>query len=339
MAEKLLTGLEKAAVLLKTLPGDVMGKVLRRLDSRQAGIINAELEKLKKDGQLTSKAAEVLDEAAKILDDAKKKPARPVKGQPAALAPATQIDVRLDGTPGDPPPPPAPAAPADPMPALASLPAELLAKALESETSRTISLLLNGLDIEFAGEVFKRLSAPKRREVSQRFTEQPIANEELLKRIARGVWSKCRTLSDSPSAPAGETDLREKRVAALLRSLERTERTETIALLEQADAELMARVKSMLYQFEDIERMENTSVQKLLSEVDVKSLALAMRGAPEEIESKVLANLSKRAQAALREETELSGNVPAAKIREGRKTIVEAIQRLDERGDLVLIET
>jgi flagellar motor switch protein FliG len=337
MTEKAMSGLEKAAVLLKSLPGDVMGKVLGRLDARHAGIINSELEKLKNDGQLSSKLADVLEEAAHILDDAKKKPAHPAKPQPAAPAPATQVDIRVDGKPGDPSAPPT--APADPMRALSSLPPELLATALESENSRTISLLINGLDIEVAGEVYKRLSAAKRKEVSKRFTDQPIANEELVKRIAQGVLNKCQTLRDSPVAPAGETGGREKRMAALLRGLERTERTETITMLEQADAELAGRVKAMLYQFEDIERLENTSVQKLLSEVDVKSLSLALRGAPPEIESKILNNLSKRAQAALREETELTGNVPSAKVKQGRQTIVEAIQRLDERGDLVFIET
>ena len=81
MTAKSMTGLEKAAVLLKSLPGEVMDKVLRRLmDSRHAGVIRTELEKLKQDGQLSGKLAEVLDEAAKILDDARK-PEQSAKGQ------------------------------------------------------------------------------------------------------------------------------------------------------------------------------------------------------------------------------------------------------------------
>ena len=113
-----------------------------------------------------------------------------------------------------------------------------------------------------------------------RFTEQPTVNEELVKRIAQAVLQKCQLLRDSPTPAAGDQSSRDKRVAGLLRGLERTERTEMLTLLEQTDAELVRRVKLMLYQFEDIERMENTSVQKLLAEVDVKSLALALGGAP-----------------------------------------------------------
>src|SRR5439155_9662637 len=123
-----------------------------------------------------------------------------------------------------------------------------------------------------------------------------------------------------------------------LRGLERAERTEMLAVLEATDAELTGRVKAMLYSFEDVLRMENISVQKLLSEIDVKSLSLALRGAPPEIEEKILANLSKRAQESLREEISLTGAVPPPKVRAARDTLVEAIQRLDQRGELVLNE-
>ena len=343
MAAKSLTGLEKAAVLLKSLPTSVVDKIMRHMGAKHAVIIETELEKLKKDSQLGAKMSDVLDEVTKILESAKKKPevTGPAPTPPSESAAKTsQVDIRLDGTAEDKPAPLslAPDAQTDPLRALASVPPEVLAKALDSETARTISLLINGLDIAAAGEVYKRLSPAKRKEVSLRFTEQPKANEELIKRIAQAVLRKCQALRESP-AQSGEGSDRDKRVAALLRGLERTERTEMLTMLEQSDAELVARVKTMLYQFEDIQLMENTSVQKLLAEVDMKSLVLALSGTTPEIESKILGNLSKRAQAALREEAELVGKIASAKAKQGRQTLVEAIQRLDERGDLVLIES
>ncbi len=198
---------------------------------------------------------------------------------------------------------------------------------------------MNCLDIEVASQIYKRLSPTKRREVSLRFTDQVPVGEDLLKRIAQGVLKKCQTLREaSPTGAPTEEGARETRIAALLRGLDRTERAELVAALEEADAELTGRVKALLYQFEDILRMENTSVQKLLSEVDVKSLAQALRGAPAEIEEKILANLSKRAQESLKEEVSLTGSVPAPKVRLARQTLVEAIQRLDQRGELVMTE-
>jgi flagellar motor switch protein FliG len=354
-----LTGLQKVAVLLRSLPKDVVDKVLRHLDPRQAGLVSSELAKLDEQKDLGQKLSVVLDEAVTMLGDgARSKPesaAQPKEPPAAAPAPGTvratgqNVDIRLEGKPevplsprqASPPPKPRldlPDASADPLGALAALPSDLLALALDTENTRTTSLLMNCLEVEVASQIYKRLSPAKRKEVSLRFTEQAVVGEELIKRIALGVIKKCQALRDSASPAATEQGGREKRMAALLRGLERSERMEMLTALEESDAELTGRVKALLYQFEDVLRMENISVQKLLSEIDVKTLALALRGAPPNIEEKILTNLSKRAQESLREEISLTGVVPAAKVSAARQTLVEAIQRLDQRGELVINE-
>ena len=281
----------KGRVLLKRLDPDVVTKVLRFLDPRHAGLVQTQMAKLDSQGDLSQKMAGIVDEAVQILEHDTRPPSAPAvaakvdgKNQPAKAAVVPErghgVDIRVGGAPEpQPAAPPAPAplpidASADPLRVLAELPAELLASALNTENARTTSLLMNCLDIEVASQIYKRLSPTKRREVSLRFTDQVPVGEDLLKRIAQGVLKKCQTLREaSPTGAPTEEGAREKRIAALLRGLDRTDCAELVAALEEADAELTGRVKALLYQFEDILRMENTSVQKLLSEVDVKSLA------------------------------------------------------------------
>lgn len=352
---RVMTGLEKVAVLLKSLPAPVVEKVMRHLDARHAGLLSAELAKVDKRADLPQRLSNVLDEAVIMLGGAHaggetvpRFAEGPSAAGPKSAPPATPtVDIRIGGGPEEmapavPAPPakpalPWPAANLDPLRALAVVPPELLAGALDTESARTVSLLMDCLEIEVAGQIYKRLSPPKRKEVSLRFTQQTVVGEELVKRIAQGVLKKCQTLRDAAASPAAEQGGREKRMAALLRELERADRLEMLTALGESDAELTARIKALLYQFEDILCMENLSVQKMLSEVDVKSLALALRGAPEDIESKILTNLSKRAQESLKEEISLMGSVPAAKVRTARQTIEEAIQRLDQRGELMMI--
>ncbi len=358
-----MTGLEKVAVLLKSLPAPIADKVMRHLDARHASLLRAELAKVDKHADLPQKLSGVLDEAVNMLHgDSPDKERTPRKTEtvaaaqqmPASARSASSVDIRVGDSPESktsaaPTAPPVPTAPtkpalawplanADPLRALAGLPSELLASALDTENARTVSLLMDCLEIEVAGQIYKRLSPAKRKEVSLRFTQQTAVGEELIKRIAQGVLKKCETLREAAVSPGAEQGGREKRMAALLRELERADRLEMLTALGESDAELTARVKALLYQFEDILRMENTSVQKMLSEVDVKSLSLALRGAPEDIESKILANLSKRAQESLKEEISLTGAVPAAKVRAARQGIEEAIQRLDQRGELIMLE-
>jgi flagellar motor switch protein FliG len=77
-------------------------------------------------------------------------------------------------------------------------------------------------------------------------------------------------------------------------------------------------------------------MQKVLSEIDSKGLAVALKGAPEEITAKVLNNLSKRAQETLTEEIQFLGTVPPAEIQQAQKVIVALIQRMDQAGELVM---
>jgi flagellar motor switch protein FliG len=218
------------------------------------------------------------------------------------------------------------------------MPADLLAQALENETTRTISLLMNYLEMEIAGQIYKRLTPAKRKEVSMRFTEQATIDDGLLRRIAQAVLKKCESLRATAVTGAVDPAKREKRMASLLRGLERAERMEMLGVLEQSDAELAGRIKSMLYQFEDVLRLQNISVQKLLTQVDTKSLAQALSDASPELREKLFTNLSKRAQEALKEEIELAGTVPSAKVRPAQQAIADAIQGLDQRGELLMIE-
>jgi flagellar motor switch protein FliG len=350
MASLTMTGLEKVAVLLKKLPPEVVDKVMRHLDPRHAGMVWSQLAKLdEQDAQtdLTLKLAGVLDEAVQLLEKDLQTgkaaaPAAKTAGKSANAKTQPQgVDIRVDGKQekaASVPDSSAAEVHDEPIAALESQPAELLAAALNNENPRTISLLMNRMEIEAAAKIYKRLTPAKRREVSLRFTDLTPVGDELIKRIAQGVLKKCAGLRATVSTSTNEEGVREKRMATLLRSLERTERQELIVVLEESDAELIGRVKALLYQFEDILRLENQSVQKLLSEVDVKSLALALQGAPKEIEEKILANLSKRAQESLKEEISLTGKVPAAKIKQARQTMLEALQRLDLRGELIMNE-
>jgi flagellar motor switch protein FliG len=331
MTAKVLTGLEKAALLLKSLSPAVVDKVLATMDPKHSKQLTAELAKVSARPDLKEATARVLDEAVGVLGQD-----RP---QPAATAPATAAAAQVDARIASDAAKDAAAAPneADPLGAIAAVSPELLSAALEDENARTIALLMNRMEVEAAGHVFKRLSPAKRKEVSVRFTDGATVADDLLRHIAGAVLKKCEALRSTGPA-AAEQGEREKRMAGLLRGLERIERMETLAALEESDAALAGRIKAMLYLFEDILRMENSSIQKLLSEIDMKTLASALYGAGAETQERFQTNLSRRAQESLKEEIELTGKVPSAKVKEARQMLEEAMQRLDQRGEFVLKE-
>jgi flagellar motor switch protein FliG len=223
-----------------------------------------------------------------------------------------------------------------PPAAAAAANVDRLALALQDEHPRTVALVLNQMEAERAGEVLKRLAPEMRREVSVQLGREVAVSPELVNRIVRTVLEKCRRLAELPPAQGGSN--RFKRVAEMLRRLDKPDRMEVLAALDQNDPETAAQVKEFLYNFDDLLLIEDRSIQKLLAEIDSKSLASALKGASDEVKDKVRNNLSKRARETLNEEMELLGSLPPTTIQQAQKAVVDVIQRLDQAGELTMIE-
>ena len=72
------------------------------------------------------------------------------------------------------------------------------------------------------------------------------------------------------------------------------------------------------------------------SDKHIKDIASAVKGAEPAIKEKILANMSQRAQERLNEEIELGAAASPTQVHAARKVIADAIQKLDQSGDLVM---
>lgn len=326
------TGIEKAALLLYQLPAETADKVLAQLGSPRNERVRHELESLRQQEKPPGDLLDIVREFKEMLRQAalEASPPPPTPAQLAAYRPPSETDLAPPEEPG------LPVLPSDPVRALNVLPTELLVTVLEDEQAHTISLVLNALDSEKAGEVLRQLTPEMRRDVSVRLSRLTMSPPELLARIARALVEKARPLAGKRSDTSA--DARYEKMAGMLRCLEKAERLEILTALEESEPETAARIKSLLYQFEDLLRIHDRSMQRLLAEIDSKTLSVALKGAKEEISDKVLKNLSKRAREALMEEMEFLGMVPIAQVREAQKTLVDVIQRLDQAGELLMDE-
>ncbi|HTU90982.1 MAG TPA: FliG C-terminal domain-containing protein [Gemmataceae bacterium] len=336
------TGIEKAALLLYSLPPESADKVLAALAPAHGERLRSELEKLRRshaehgneEGWLRD-VDEVVREFEELLRQTDAAPpaaptAAPTPRQLAAYRPPSDPDISLPEESSLPP------LPSDPVQALHTLPPELLTDVLQGEQAHTIALVLNDLPSEKAGEVLRQLTPEMRREVSVRLSRLSGSSPELLARIARALVQRSQALSGKRSDTSA--DAKYEKMASMLRCLEKAERMEVIAALEENEPETAGRIKELLYTFEDLLRVHDRSLQKLLSEIDSKTLSVALKGANESISEKLLANLSKRAREALKEEMEFVGMVPLPQVRQAQKMIVDVMQRLDQAGELMMSE-
>ena len=121
-----------------------------------------------------------------------------------------------------------------------------------------------------------------------------------------------------------------------MRSLPKTVRIPMMEQLVTSDPDLAGQVKSQLYQFEDLNKLSERDMQKVLGQTNTESLVLALQGADEELVSRILGNLSKRARESLVEEMEFKTDASQDEIAIGRDAIAKVLAELDEAGTITM---
>jgi flagellar motor switch protein FliG len=336
-------GEERAALLLKSLPGELADAVLGHMVPENASRLRQRMQEVP-----DADSPEALQVLHGFVERVRKAaaPGEAGKDEFIASAHAKALLEAIDTAPVSPSrelaqggaddDPPDDAAEGDPVQDLKELGAVRTAAVLRAERTPVVVTALSCLPMAEASETLKRLAPERRREATLRLARTAAASPELLRAVARAVVRKGKALSDDPAAL--EDDSGARKMAELLRGLDRDDRKEVLEGLTRDDPALAEKVKALLYVFEDLMRIEDRSVQALLAEVEMKTLAQAMSGAEEAMMTKVMNNLSQRARDTLTEEMGLLGKPRATQIREARAQVVAVIQRLDSEGKLVMIE-
>jgi flagellar motor switch protein FliG len=206
-----------------------------------------------------------------------------------------------------------------------------VATALDGDHPKTVAMVLRHLDTRHAAKAMEFLSADVRSELivflSQESTVPfPIVNQVLKSTVEKANTVDCR-----------EEEIDQASVLAeLMRSLPKDMRVELMAKLQQSDEELTQNVKSKLYLFQDVLRLDDRDVQKILGEVETDGLIVALQRADQELCDKLLNNLSKRARESIMEEMQYKEGVSDEEIAEARTQLVAALARLDENGEIKL---
>ena len=205
---------------------------------------------------------------------------------------------------------------------------------LQEEHPQTISLVLAHMAPEQAAMVLSALPEEMQSDIALRIATMDRTSPEVVRQVEQVLERKLSSMlqaQDVSQAAGG--------VQALVDLLSRSDRaTEKLILgeLEKRDAELADQVRSQMFVFEDIVNLDDRSVQLVLRDVDVKELAVALKGVRSDVRDKILKNMSERAAANLSEEVELLGPTRMKAVNDAQAGVVKVIRQLEESGQLVL---
>lgn len=321
-----LTGLQKAAILLISLGADLSARILKH------GFYDEEIERISYEITTMERIPQsvrdqVLDEFSEIkqardyLLQGGVKYAKELLEKTFGSSRAAEIINKLTNQSGS-----------MPFNALRKTDPRHLSNFLREEHPQTIALVLAHLHSEQASMVLSALPQELQSEVARRIAIMERTSPEITQEVERVLEMKLASVIQQEHTSVGGI----KALVDILNMISRGTEKSILEELESEDPLLAEEVRRRMFVFEDIVKLGDLSVQKILREVDPKDLAMAMRGANENVCSHIYRNQSKRASELLKEEIEYMGPVRLKDVEEAQMKVVKIIRRLEEDGEIIV---
>ncbi len=207
-----------------------------------------------------------------------------------------------------------------------------LGKLLDSEHPQTIALVLAHLDPRRASQVLYSLSEEHRVVSIQRLAEMRQFSPEMAQKVAHILHRRLENVGDT----ARRSYSGFKAVADLLNRLNAEESKRILETIEEAQPELALGIRNLMFTFEDLVTVPPATIREIVSGVDKRQLAMALRGANDELRAQIFKAMSSRAVEMLKEDMEVLGPVRSREVAQAQQEILSLARRLEAEGKVIL---
>lgn len=216
--------------------------------------------------------------------------------------------------------------------ALRWMDARSIAEIIRFEHPQIIALVLSFLDGLHAAEVLNILPENTRADIMLRIATldniPPAAIRELNKILEQHASSDSNLESTKLGGVSAAADI--------MNNIGTAEEAEIMEALKEIDQELGDKISDLMFVFDNLADVDDRAIQTILREVSTESLVTALKGSSQEMQDKVLNNMSSRAAEMLRDDMEAKGPVRLSDVEEAQKEILTEARRLEAEGTIVL---
>ncbi len=321
-----LTGRQKVAVLLMALGEEASAEVTKNLSPEEVEAISLEIAKM--DRADPALVEEVLNEwqhteqAAFSLASGGVEYARRVLEKAFGATRATQVLNRIEGQLHD----------HGSLSLLRSADPQQLAAILRNEHPQTIALILAFLDPAQVAAVMKERDGALGSDVLLRIARMEKVHPDVLRIIESSVGAEADLSLARESSRAGGPAA----VAEMLNLVSASLEKDLLDGVAHLDPALSEQIQNLMFVFEDIAKLDDRGITRLLRDVDTKELSLALKLASDELKARLLGSLSTRARDSLVEEMEFLGPVRVSDVEAAQANIVKMARALEEAGEIVI---
>ena len=322
-----LSGKQKAAVVLLSVDSETAAAVLKKFSDDELAAITKEMHAL--DGVEPRKITAVLHEFS--INASQEKGITP---NPSLLRERLELAVGRDGTRNifrtigldD--------TAERAFQPLHELAPQDLHKVLAEEHPQTAAIVLSYLQPKHAAGTLAHFPEDAQVDVIRRMAGAQQADDAIVKRVGEIIRTKTGMMGERRKTQSD--DPRYKKVAEVINLLGQEAEGRLLETLGEGSPEIAAKIREMMFVFEDLVIVSDADMRKVLMSVDSQILAMALKTASKQLKEKIFANLSRRAKEMVKEELELLGPKPLSQVKAAQQQIVDAVRELESSGEINL---
>jgi flagellar motor switch protein FliG len=208
---------------------------------------------------------------------------------------------------------------------------EILATFLQKEYPQTVSVVLSKIATDHAARVLALLPENFALEVIHRMLRMEAVQKDILDEVEKTL----RTEFMTNLARTQRRDSHEL-IADIFNSMDRAAEARFMEHLEKSAPDSAEKIRSLMFTFEDLGKLDPASVQTLIRAVDKEKLPTALKGATETLRDLFFSNMSERAAKIMKEDMAAMGPVRLKDVEESQQYIVNVAKDLEARGEITI---
>ncbi|MCB1562871.1 MAG: flagellar motor switch protein FliG [Alphaproteobacteria bacterium] len=208
---------------------------------------------------------------------------------------------------------------------------EILATFLQKEYPQTVSVVLSKISTDHAARVLAMLPENFAMEVINRMLRMEAVQKDILEEVER-------TLRQEFMTNLAKTQRRDSHelIADIFNNMERSVEARFMEELEKASPEAAEKIRSLMFTFEDLTKLDSSAIQTLIRAIDKDKLPPALKGATETMRDLFFSNMSERAAKIMKEDMGAMGPVRLRDVEEAQQYIVNVAKDLESRGEITI---
>src|SRR5438132_5250062 len=214
---------------------------------------------------------------------------------------------------------------------LSNVQEQVLANYLKNEYPQTVAVVISKIRPEHAAKVLGILPEELALDVVARMLKMVAVQKEVIERLENTLRTEFMSnLSQTRRRDAHEV------MAEFFNNFDRQTETRFITALEEQNRESAERIKTLMFTFDDLIKLDAGSAQTLMRHVDKDKLGVALKGATDTVRQFFLGNMSARAAKMLVDDMGAMGPVRLRDVDEAQALLVNLAKDLAAKGEIMI---